>query len=168
MSKKKHGGKMRIDPARLVSQAGETGDCRTSGEPGTSSPPVEGFHPKPTREEIAHLAYQIWEARGRPAGDGREDWLEAEHQLCNGIRNPLISWVANERADDNGECCSRPECQVGRVEHSGSAGFRDTKAGPEQAREQEECKGARQASPSIRERMVDIGRGNQQAGRQGH
>jgi hypothetical protein len=37
----------------------------------------------------------------------------------------------------------------------------------EQAREAEESRRARTAQASNRERMVDIGRGNQQAGRQG-
>jgi hypothetical protein len=37
----------------------------------------------------------------------------------------------------------------------------------EQTREAKESEGARRAEASIRDRMVDIGRGNQQAGRQG-
>lgn len=37
----------------------------------------------------------------------------------------------------------------------------------EQAREQRESENARDAEASNRERMVNIGRGNQQAGRQG-
>lgn len=37
----------------------------------------------------------------------------------------------------------------------------------EQRREAAEAEQAREAQASIRERMVDIGRGNQQAGRQG-
>ena len=37
----------------------------------------------------------------------------------------------------------------------------------EQAREAQESEQARNAGPSRRERMVDIGRGRQQAGRQG-
>ena len=37
----------------------------------------------PSHEEIAKLAYSHWEARGRPAGDSREDWLRAERELSN-------------------------------------------------------------------------------------
>jgi hypothetical protein len=33
------------------------------------------------REEIARLAYQIWEERGRPIGSAEVDWYEAERQL---------------------------------------------------------------------------------------
>ena len=32
-------------------------------------------------EEIARLAYQIWEERGRPIGSAEADWYEAERQL---------------------------------------------------------------------------------------
>ena len=32
-------------------------------------------------EEIARLAYQIWEDRGRPIGSAEVDWYEAECQL---------------------------------------------------------------------------------------
>ncbi len=46
----------------------------------------------------------------------------------------------------------------------GEAGSAELAA--EQAREAHESSGARNAEASIRDRMVDIGRGNQQAGRQ--
>jgi hypothetical protein len=35
----------------------------------------------PTNEEIAHLAYSYWEARGRKHGAALEDWLRAEREL---------------------------------------------------------------------------------------
>ena len=41
----------------------------------------ESLKSQPTWEQIAALAYERWERRGRPPGDGREDWLEAEKQL---------------------------------------------------------------------------------------
>ena len=37
--------------------------------------------PKPTHEEIARRAYEIFEERGRPHGRDQEHWLEAEAQL---------------------------------------------------------------------------------------
>ncbi len=37
--------------------------------------------PSATHEEIAQLAYQYWEARGRPLGSPEQDWLQAEHDL---------------------------------------------------------------------------------------
>jgi hypothetical protein len=33
-------------------------------------------------KSIAELAYQLWDARGRPHGSEEEDWLEAEQQLA--------------------------------------------------------------------------------------
>jgi hypothetical protein len=37
---------------------------------------------KPTREEIAAKAYQLWEQGGRCAGHDLEYWLQAENLLC--------------------------------------------------------------------------------------
>jgi Protein of unknown function (DUF2934) len=34
------------------------------------------------RERIAERAYQLWEAKGRPAGTDLADWFEAERLLC--------------------------------------------------------------------------------------
>ena len=36
---------------------------------------------EPTRDEIATLAYQLYEARGRVDGRDVDDWLEAERRL---------------------------------------------------------------------------------------
>ncbi len=36
---------------------------------------------RPSREEIARLAYQIYEMRGRREGHDLEDWLTAEREL---------------------------------------------------------------------------------------
>ena len=59
---------------------------------------------------------------------------------------------------------------TGHPEAGGDRGGRPVstrKAAAEQIREAEESKDARRAKASNRDRMVDIGRGNQQAGRQG-
>jgi Protein of unknown function (DUF2934) len=34
-----------------------------------------------THEDIANLAYALWQRRGCPDGSAEEDWLEAEQQL---------------------------------------------------------------------------------------
>jgi hypothetical protein len=49
----------------------------------------------------------------------------------------------------------------------GGKASRTHKDAAEQTREAQEGVGARRAGVSVRDRMVDIGRGNQQAGRQG-
>jgi hypothetical protein len=35
----------------------------------------------PSYDEICELAYKKWEQAGRPCGDGKEFWLEAEGEL---------------------------------------------------------------------------------------
>ena len=35
----------------------------------------------PSHEDIAALAYALWEERGRGDGGAEQDWLEAERQL---------------------------------------------------------------------------------------
>ena len=45
-------------------------------------------------EEVARRAYEIWEARGRPAGDGSQDWNAALAELTssNGRAGGLRHW----------------------------------------------------------------------------
>ena len=42
---------------------------------------MDGHVSGPGNEDIARLAYQIWEERGRPVGSAEVDWYEAERQL---------------------------------------------------------------------------------------
>jgi len=37
--------------------------------------------PRSNADEIARVAYQLWEQQGRPAGKDLEFWLRAEQQL---------------------------------------------------------------------------------------
>jgi hypothetical protein len=39
---------------------------------------------KVTQDDIARRAYEIWQARGCPPGDGSEDWQAAEAELLGG------------------------------------------------------------------------------------
>jgi hypothetical protein len=98
----------------------------------------------PGPQQIAERAYHLWQARGRPWSDGLEDWFEAERQLL-----PPGSAAAD-----------RPTPTRGGQPHPDRATI------AEQAREAHESDQARHATPPAREHMVDIGRGNQQAGRQ--
>ena len=36
----------------------------------------------PFREQVARLAYQLWEQRGCPEGSPEEDWFRAEQELA--------------------------------------------------------------------------------------
>jgi Protein of unknown function (DUF2934) len=38
----------------------------------------------PAEEDIAKLAYALWEARGCPVGSPEEDWFRAEAELVAG------------------------------------------------------------------------------------
>jgi hypothetical protein len=49
----------------------------------------ETEHPQhPTNDDIALLAYQLWEKNGRPAGQDVEFWLRAEQSLRSSIKPP--------------------------------------------------------------------------------
>jgi hypothetical protein len=37
--------------------------------------------PQPTRDQIAQRAQTLWQAKGCPAGQDEQNWLEAERQL---------------------------------------------------------------------------------------
>lgn len=41
---------------------------------------TQGLHQN-HREDIAQLAYQLWESRGHPHGNDQEIWLEAESEI---------------------------------------------------------------------------------------
>ena len=38
---------------------------------------------QPTREQIAQRAYEIWLAKGQPAGMDNQNWQEAERELAS-------------------------------------------------------------------------------------
>ena len=55
-------------------------------------------------EDIARRAYELWQARGCPPGDGSEDWQAAEAELAAGgrcrngfARGGLWSWCCRLR-----------------------------------------------------------------------
>jgi hypothetical protein len=37
----------------------------------------------PAYDDVARLAYELWERRGRPDGSAQEDWFRAEVQLSS-------------------------------------------------------------------------------------
>ena len=41
----------------------------------------DDFLNQPPRDDIAKLAYALWEQRGRGHGSDEQDWLNAEEQL---------------------------------------------------------------------------------------
>jgi hypothetical protein len=61
-----------------MSTAPKTAVSRSAGE--TADKPTVAER-APTHEEIARLAHNFWEARGRPLGSPEEDWFAAEQDL---------------------------------------------------------------------------------------
>lgn len=53
-------------------------------------------HPTRSHEEIEQLAYQFWEARGRPCGSPEADWFKAQQELTVFEPESLLSKVARE------------------------------------------------------------------------
>jgi Protein of unknown function (DUF2934) len=55
------------------------------------------------QEEIARRAYELWQARGCPSGDGNQDWERAVAELTsgryrrNGTTGGLADWLARLR-----------------------------------------------------------------------
>ena len=45
-----------------------------------------GGHERPSRDEIARLAYHFYETRGRRDGHDVDDWLSAERELAHHYR----------------------------------------------------------------------------------
>ncbi len=64
------GGEPAAKPARATQQAPQSAGQRQTGAT-----------PTLTHDQIAQRAHQIWEKRGRPAGQDEQNWLEAEAQL---------------------------------------------------------------------------------------
>jgi hypothetical protein len=62
-------------------------------------------HAEVPNEEIARRAYELWEARGRPPGDGTEDWETAVAELTAKRRQNgggLRAWINRVRQSISG------------------------------------------------------------------
>jgi hypothetical protein len=46
----------------------------------TSAAPREKIQ-SPSQQDIANLAYALWQERGAPDGSAEKDWIEAERRL---------------------------------------------------------------------------------------
>lgn len=64
---------------RIVAEASAFVTSHAAGESGMG--PNTGGRQAPTRDEIAHLAFHLYESRGRQDGHDVEDWLRAEEEL---------------------------------------------------------------------------------------
>ena len=77
-------------PARKLRTAKRVVDlaARRARSSATPLPAVEtaAAATEDLREEIARLAYALWEARGRQHGSAEEDWYRAEGEALSGRR----------------------------------------------------------------------------------
>jgi hypothetical protein len=177
----KHGGdkKRRSQTEHPIREGGE-GRPRDSGGSGQRTGAVPNHPASPAAptsriippEQIAVRAYENWEARGKPAGTDREDWFEADRQLQEEIKHPSLENIPKKGTNpaEIGKHRLSDAIPHQTSEAAGDKGRRPVpthKTAAEQTREADENEEARSARASSRERMVDIGRGNQQAGRQG-
>ena len=64
---------------RVVTEASDFVTSHAAGEWGMG--PNTGGRQAPTHDEIAQLAFSLYEARGRQDGHDVEDWLRAEQEL---------------------------------------------------------------------------------------
>ena len=61
-----------------------TGLAAKSNEPSEPAARILALGPA-NRDDIAHLAYKLWQERGCPSGSDQEDWFRAENQLKNSV-----------------------------------------------------------------------------------
>lgn len=178
--RKHNQAKMRQSQALPTSREGDKGRLRGSGgsgQPTSAATDGPASHvrpagrPGPTHEQIALRAYENWEARGGPTGSDWEDWFEAERQLREVIK-PSSGNGDSEKDAIMTESGRHRRSGVIPNQQPGSGGNKVGRPVPthetaaEQIREAKESEEASGAKTSNRDRMVDIGRGNQQAGRQ--
>ncbi len=67
-------------PPTPAAQQTEPKRVEQSEVPASSGPTGESR--RPSGEQVATRAYQLWQSRGEPFGTDWEDWLEAERQLA--------------------------------------------------------------------------------------
>jgi hypothetical protein len=70
-----------------ASQAADIPGCRWLKPKDSVGGTRQSKKPMPTPDEIRFLAYQKWEAAGRPYSDGIDFWLQAERELCRPAPN---------------------------------------------------------------------------------
>ena len=177
----KHGGdKKRQSRAEPPIREGDEGRPRDSGGSGQRTGAVPNHPASPAAptsriippEQIAVRAYENWEARGKPAGTDREDWFEADRQLQEEIKHPSLENVP-EKETNLAEIGKHRLSDAIPHQTSEAAGDKGrspsppTRPPPSRPVRPRRARKPIAAGASNRERMVDIGRGNQQAGRQG-
>ena len=68
-------------PAKTVRARNAVSRVKKAAEPASGSNGSDVFNADAYRDEIARLAYSLWEERGRTNGSPDEDWLRAEAEV---------------------------------------------------------------------------------------
>lgn len=71
--------------------------------------------PPPTREQIAALAYALWQDRGSPAGSDLDIWLEAERMLQTGV---VVRSINGDIPADPGNPDRDPAVDGGKIDEA--------------------------------------------------
>ena len=158
MSKQGHDKKQEPEIKASMPGGGTAGPQHPEATNGLESVTASATVAVPLHEQIAALAYELWKERGGLEGSEHEDWFEAERQLQGGSGIQTGATLSGSHHPGPGSH-SQPD--------RGGKPWQTHGTTAEQTREARESEEARQAEASIRDRMVNIGRGNQQAGRQG-
>lgn len=79
MSKKEESRKTVVEDSAVIAEK-----AHETVEPAAHPEPLEqDCHHDGNQDEIAGLAYQLWQQRGCPIGSDQEDWFRAENELNN-------------------------------------------------------------------------------------
>ena len=73
---------MEPNPNSNVTQR-QRSKAKMAGAGGEAQATVSPQPSVPTPDEIRQLAYEKWEAAGKPPGDGSDFWLQAEKELLD-------------------------------------------------------------------------------------
>ena len=69
------------ETSKLAEESAATAENPT--EPVESAGQTAGLEPNCNEDEVAALAYKLWQERGCPNGSDQEDWFRAENELKN-------------------------------------------------------------------------------------
>jgi len=69
------------ETSKLTEESAATAENPT--EPVESAGQTAGLEPNCNEDEVAALAYKLWQERGCPIGSDQEDWFRAENELKN-------------------------------------------------------------------------------------
>lgn len=83
----------------------------------------------PTHDEIAALAYALWEHRGRPDGSPEVDWLKAERSLLRSEHTDQSVGATEDEVNMRATVPQRIDSHGSKVEDIAGTGEQDAPGG---------------------------------------